>query len=301
MSAESYTPRATTVAGIAELMAPMITREGVEQGLGFQPRASDVIISPFGKCGTTWLQQIVHGLRTGGDMDFDDISRVVPWIETAANLGLDLDAEQRGEPRAFKSHLDYDRIPRGCRYIVSVRDPKDAVVSLYHFFENWFFEAGSIDIATFARERYMPGGKANPEGSDYWTHFASWWPQRDNPQVLLLAYENMLEDPAMTITRIADFLDIPLSSDLLAIVLEQSSIGFMLSHKDRFDDLMMRRRSQEASGLPPGDSAKVRSGRMGSHKAELPADIVAAFDDMWSRTIEQRFELPSYQAAREQL
>ena len=49
----------------------------------YRPRPSDIVISPYGKCGTTWLQQTFHTLRTGGDMDFDDISRVVPWIETA--------------------------------------------------------------------------------------------------------------------------------------------------------------------------------------------------------------------------
>ena len=42
---------------------------------------------------TTWIQQIVHMLRSGGDMDFDDISRVSPWIEVAFALGGDLDAE----------------------------------------------------------------------------------------------------------------------------------------------------------------------------------------------------------------
>ena len=51
---------------------------------GWRPRPTDVVIAPYGKCGTTWLQQIFHTLRTGGDMDFEDISGVVPWIETAA-------------------------------------------------------------------------------------------------------------------------------------------------------------------------------------------------------------------------
>ena len=69
----------------------------------FQPRPTDVIISPFAKCGTTWLQQIVHSLRTGGDMDFEDIYEVVPWIDVALDLGIDLDADQRANPRAFKS------------------------------------------------------------------------------------------------------------------------------------------------------------------------------------------------------
>ena len=45
-------------------------------------------------------------------MDFDDISRVVPWIETSPALGLDLNAEQRANPRAFKSHLEYEQLPK---------------------------------------------------------------------------------------------------------------------------------------------------------------------------------------------
>jgi hypothetical protein len=57
---------------------------GFAAGLGFVARPSDVIIASYAKCVTTWLQQMVHSLRTGGDLDFDDISRVVPWIETAA-------------------------------------------------------------------------------------------------------------------------------------------------------------------------------------------------------------------------
>ena len=60
-------------------------------------------------------------------MDFDDISRVVPWIETARCSIIDLEAPQRAEPRGFKSHLSYAAIPKGARYVVSLRDPKDAI------------------------------------------------------------------------------------------------------------------------------------------------------------------------------
>ena len=78
------------------LLFPPIT---FERGKSFQPRPSDVIITPWSKSGTTWLQQIVHSLRTDGDMDFDDISRVVPWVEASTDLEIDLEGEQRAEPR----------------------------------------------------------------------------------------------------------------------------------------------------------------------------------------------------------
>ena len=33
----------------------------------FKPRATDVLITTAPKAGTTWMQQILHQLRSGGD------------------------------------------------------------------------------------------------------------------------------------------------------------------------------------------------------------------------------------------
>src|ERR1043165_3030497 len=115
--------RARTMAEYRELQRRLGEASDVAAAIAsFRPRPADVVIAPFGKCGTTWLQQIFHTLRTGGDSDFDDISRVVPWIETAGVLGLDINAEQRAEPRGFKSHLAHDALPPGAKAIVSLRD-----------------------------------------------------------------------------------------------------------------------------------------------------------------------------------
>ncbi|MES2137288.1 MAG: sulfotransferase domain-containing protein, partial [Pseudomonadota bacterium] len=146
----------------------------------FAPRPSDVVISPYGKSGTTWLQQTFHTLRTRGDMHFDDISRVVPWIETSALLGIDLNAEQRADPRGFKSHLSYTRVPKGARYVVSLRDPKDAFVSMFRFMEGWFIDPGTVSIEDFF-EGWARGG--GPEGEGYWSHLKSWWAVRDRRDV----------------------------------------------------------------------------------------------------------------------
>jgi len=269
----------------------------VQQGLAFRPRPSDVVITPFGKCGTTWLQQIFHGLRTRGDMDFDDISRVVPWIETAVDLGLDLDAPQRAEPRGFKSHLPYDLVPKGARYIVAVRDPKDAFVSSFRFMEGWFFETGSIPIETFAR-RYLT---RNPP-RHYWHHLTSWWPHRHDDNVLLLSYEAMQADLAGAVRAIACFVGIELDEGLFEIVMRRSSLEFMLAHKDRFDDALMRERSERVLGLPPGsDSVKVRSGRVGEHARELSNELSVAFDRAWQQAIEPVLGFPTYAALNDAL
>ncbi len=282
--------RATTLDELESMMARMVTPEGVQAGLDFVPGPTDVIIAPFAKCGTTWLQQMVHSLRTGGDLDFDDISRVVPWIETAGDLGLDLDADQRGEPRCFKSHLAWPDVPKGARYIVAVRDPRDALVSAYRFFEGWFFEPGSIDIETLGRARFV-------EGRDFYTHLASWWPRRHDPDVLLLAYEQMIGDPEGTVRRVARFIGLDPDRERIAVACEQSSLGSMQAHQDKYDDAMMRAHSERACGLPPGgDSSKVRAGGVGGHRAELSEALLGELDATWRDTIGAEFGLADYDA-----
>ena len=286
--------RPTSLEEMSAVMSRTFSEEGWKHGLSFQPQSTDVIVSPYSKCGTTWLQQIVHGLRTGGDMEFDDISRVVPWLERAHDQGLDLQASQRAWPRAYKSHLSWHDIPKGGRYIVSLRDPKDALVSRFRFLEGWWFEAGSISVSTFAREHCM----ANRD-SGYWNHLASWWEQRHNENVLLLVFENMKQDLPQTVRRIAQFIGCALDEDLLEIVVRQASLEFMLAHKNKFDDLLMREQGEKIGGLPAGgDSAKVKDVRV---EDKLPEEILAEMDAIWREEIDAKFGLASYQALREAL
>ncbi|MBD3649050.1 MAG: sulfotransferase domain-containing protein [Pseudomonadales bacterium] len=259
-------------------------------GEPYRPLPSDIIISPYSKCGTTWLQQIFHTLRTRGDMDFRDISEVVPWIETSPRLGIDLNAPQRAEPRGFKSHLAQDEVPAGARYIVSIRDPRDALVSLYKFMEGWFLEPGAVDIDEFARENYLRGPHRR-----YWHHLASWWEHRHDDNVLLLSYEGMKKDTGGTIHRVADFAGIPLDDELMEITLKHSSLDFMLEHKDRFDDFLMRGLSERTANLPPNsDSAKVREGEVGSHVSVLGDDVLAEMDEIWRTDIQPLFGFTCY-------
>ncbi|HLI65959.1 MAG TPA: sulfotransferase domain-containing protein [Caulobacteraceae bacterium] len=292
--------RARTIAEMQQIQSRLGTPEEFARGIqAYKPRPTDVIISPFGKCGTTWLQQTFHTLRTRGDMDFDDISRVVPWIETAGPLGLDIEAPQRAEPRGFKSHMSYGPIPKGARYVVCVRDPKDAFVSMFRFMEGWFVEPGTVTMAEF-----FPGWKrgGGPGGEGYWKHLLSWWAVRDQPNVMLVSYEHMTAEPEAHVKRLAAFAGLPLDDELLALTLERSSLAFMLAHKDRFDDRMMRELSEARCNLPAGsDSAKVRKGGVGGHRQELPPEIAAEIDAAWTEQVAPVLGFPDYAALEAEL
>jgi hypothetical protein len=261
--------------------------------LAFQPRPSDVFISPFGKSGTTWTQQIVHGLRTRGDMSFGEITEVTPWLEMAYDLGLDLEAEQPA-PRTYKSHLSWQEIPKGARYIVPIRDPQKVLISTYYFAGDWWFDLDAISLSDIAQEYFLA-----PRG--YWKHLASWWEYRNDGNVLLLCFEDMQADLPQAVRTIAAFIGIELDDELLEIVVRQSSLAFMVAHKEHFDDHFVNNARSPVMGIPPGgDSSKVNDGS-GRPRQALPAEIVEELERIWQEEIEAKFALPSYAALRQAL
>lgn len=69
------------------------------------------------------MVQIIHGLRSGGDMNFEEISAVIPYIEMAHDCAyLDLNEPQGFLPRAYKTHTLYPDCPKGAgKYIFAIR------------------------------------------------------------------------------------------------------------------------------------------------------------------------------------
>jgi aryl sulfotransferase len=287
--------RPTTLDELAAANAKFISEAGFQKALAFKPHPGDIFISPFGKSGTTWLQHIAHGLRTRGSLDFDEITTVTPWIEIAYDMGWDLEAPQVATPRVYKSHLTWEEIPKGGRYICSFRHPHQRVVSTYRFFEGWWFEPGSISLETYVRERYMK----NYHNGGYWNHLISWWEQRDNPDVLLLCYEDMQADLPGTVRAVARLMDIPLDDELFEIVVRQSSREFMLAHKEHFDEHVIRAYAETRCGLPPnGDSAKVTEGTPDLAHYQLSPALMDDLDAIWREMIEAKYGFKDYSELR---
>lgn len=289
------TRRARSLDELETSMAGFMTEQGRARGLAFVPRADDVIICTYPKCGTTWLQQIVHGLRTGGSMAFDEITRVVPWLELAHDMGLDPDAPQVATPRAYKSHLGFEQVPAGARYINAIRDPGDVLVSLYRFFDGWRMEPGSIALGAFALDYFIPR-----EGSrGYWNHVLSWWRQRRRDDVLLLCYEDMRTDLPAAVARIAKFMGIDASTEVLDIAVRQASMAFMKRHERQFDDHLVRQARDAACGLPAGGhTTKVATGTSGGARQLLSAAVHEALADAWCRQVTPSTGLADYAAMR---
>ncbi len=259
-------------------------------------RPTDVFIATYPKCGTTLLQQMVHTLRTHGDMSFEEITAVVPWLESAWDIGIDPEAEQTARPRVFKTHRTAAGLPSSGRFIHMTRDPLDVADSFYRFFSGWAFEAGSISLDEFATGMILEGTKAGR----YWDHLLSWWPRRREPNVLFLTYEDFLADPLTVIQQVAALLEIGLDPELSEITQQNTGLEFMRKHYRRFDDHLLRRHRDPILGLPAdGETLKVSLANTQRHR--LSAPVQDLFARRWEETIGRQLGIPDYLTLRKKL
>ncbi|MEM7779472.1 MAG: sulfotransferase domain-containing protein [Pseudomonadota bacterium] len=249
----------------------------------YAPQDGDVFITSWAKSGTTLMQQMFHQLRTGargGDLDFDDISRVVPWEDTAFMIDFDMTAPQVATPRGFKSHREYERLPPAMGYVVTLRDPKETFVSFYRFLNGWHLEPGSVAMEDFM-PLWMGGG---PGGCDYATHIISWYNRLHEADSLVMTYKWVVKNRSAAIARLAQLCGIELTPAVEELVLERTTREFMSTHEYLFDDGMICAVLEERCGVPAAsDSTKVQ--KQGSTLDALPASIADQIDAMWAERI----------------
>lgn len=178
--------------------------EVLRSALSYKHRPGDVFIVTYPKCGTTWLQYIIYHIYTKGApmTSIKHFADSVPFLErTGAEVLSDL-------PRpgsAIKTHMLYDaeRISEQAKYIYIVRNPYDCCVSFYHHFKIfpiYQFEDGTFDEFF---EMFLQG---EVEFGDYFDHLISWYPHRNDANVLFLTYEDLKRDTRGWILKIAEFL-----------------------------------------------------------------------------------------------
>jgi len=79
----SYLKRLRGIDLLMYRLSKFASPASIQHGRQFSPKKDDIFIVTYPKCGTTWLQQICHVLRTGGEeayQNFDEITCVVPWF-----------------------------------------------------------------------------------------------------------------------------------------------------------------------------------------------------------------------------
>ena len=214
-----------TVNGV--LVPRFVQQKYVDDLKSLELYSDDVWIVTYPKCGTTWTQQIVKLIRNNGVNDGVKIILSSPWLEARATFPH-LKIEDVPRPRSFKSHFSYDTFPCGpprstpCKYIYVARNPKDMAVS-------YFFHTKKGFLPDLTWESFWELFLIGKMGfGDYFDHVLSWWPHRDDKNVLFLKYEDMKKNPKEVISQIARFIRVDnLSQDIVTKIAESTSFEKM--------------------------------------------------------------------------
>ena len=267
------------------------------------------------------MQQICHQIRAGGsDMSFGEISEVVPFLELAHDCGQDLDQPQldangiEHAVRLFKTHAWAKHCPPFQRTIVVLRNPYDVLLSFYHFLGDWFFPAGDVALEEFATHFWLARDRPTSimENASYFVHLISWYERRSDADVMFVFFEDLKEDLAGEVRRIARFvlhMDRP-DETLVQRVAETSSFAFMKAHESQFDEHFTKYHRNEACGLPAYDEetgnsqsggSKIANGRVGSGKDVLPPDLIHKIDRKWLEIVSPITGCATYEDLRRKL
>jgi len=228
----------------------------------------DTFLVSYPKSGNTWARLLIANLLSPGKpADLWAINRLVPELEGVSKRQL----VSMPRPRIIKSHFAFD--PRYPRVIYIVRDPRDVLVSEYHYQRKTRQIPDQYPMADYVA-RFI-AGKTCPEDGSWAQNVASWIVTRGDRGFLLIRYERLLADTAGEMARIADFLRISVTPQQLAEIVRFSSA-------DRMRKLEATQ-SQASSLMKHGrkDVAFVRSAKSGGWKAELPASLAEKIEGAW--------------------
>uniref|UniRef100_A0A0E0LWV0 Sulfotransferase domain-containing protein n=1 Tax=Oryza punctata TaxID=4537 RepID=A0A0E0LWV0_ORYPU len=195
----------------------------------FAPRDDDVLLATYPKCGTTWLKALSftianrsrHPVVGAGAGDHPLLTQsphdLVPFIELPFRHIHPLAAlDALPSPRVLGTHMQHHLLPPrvhelGCRIVYLCREPKDVIVSLWHFVNKVTDDDLSLDFDK-AFEMFVDGfSSAGP----IWNHYLGYWNKHvEKPdRVLFLKYDDMMADPTGHVKKLAGFLRVPFTDE----------------------------------------------------------------------------------------
>lgn len=216
-------------------------------------RPTDVFVSSYPRSGTTLTQWILYLLTHEEQPDPAHLNEVSPWFERSLAIGeiSAADLERFPSPRVFKSHLPRHWLPDGARYIYVERDGPDVLVSYFHFYRAYLGFQGTLD--DFYR-RFMDG---RVQYGSWFEHVAEWHERTDNPDVLVVRYEDLMKDRKRVIERIVEFLGWDCDERCIDRAVIESSFDAMKRRESVFDHataLLLERGVRPRSFLRSGQS-----------------------------------------------
>src|SRR5215472_5151168 len=258
-------------------------------GRNFPVFPDDTFLVSYPRSGNTWTRFLIANLLFAeSNVSFLNVDYLIPDPFNINRRAL----AKIPRPRFIKSHEYFD--PRYKRVIYIVRDPRDVVLSSYHFHRkqrqipdeysiNQYvtrFLAGEVWGMYASWDQNVSSWLATPRAHRIGGLFGSWrdsvssWLNApiDGSNFLVLRYETMVAEPARELKKIAAFLGVQATPELLAQVGTRSSASELRKlEQSQAKNWVMTKNTRQ-------DVPFVGSARAGGWKFNLPADSVAEIE-----------------------
>jgi aryl sulfotransferase len=275
--------------------------------------AGDVVVGSGPKAGTMWLNNIVFLLRSGGWDDFDQLFNIVQNMDFVRFPGETFeDRVVRNEATKARLRDEFGittsqyathgnpSLPEGLReaslpdinpdvkYLCIMRNGKEAVRSIATMFNKF-----TPTVRDFWGD-YPPPNMTPKQGFDfmavtnpefYFGHMLSFWQYKDLPNVHLVHFSDLKRDRRGEIKRIADFLEIDASDELIDTVTRKSSQKYMTSPENEEKYLVWIGQNKEDNLVAVGDHVRKGGGKNDRGKGYFSAEEEA----QWEAQVQKQF------------
>ena len=162
--------------------------------------------------------------------------------------------------------------------VVVIRHPADVAVSLSHFFA-WPLEhcvAFLLDEQASLCGSSKKGSQQVRQFMGTWANHVHSWLDQQHVPVLLLRYEDLLDEPLLQFSRLAQFLKLPTEPNLIAEAVANTSFQKLRGKEEKEGGFSER---------PEGCERFFRSGRSGEGQEQLTTEQLGKLEEAFGSTL----------------
>jgi len=214
----------------------------------------DFFIVGYPKSGNTWFQDIVNGLVFGILPEFAPQSLdMIPDVHQVSHY------KRYATPMFFKSHAlptpDYKRV------VYLLRDGRDAMVSYHHYLVDLMnVKVGFLEAVQTGRY-FFP--------CKWHEHVEAWLENPFEAQMIVIKYQDLKNDTVHELQRFCDFVGLKRPPEFVKMIAEQTTF-------EKMRDREIKWRLNNPTQWPKGKTFR-RRGEVGSHKDEMPQEVLSVF------------------------